>query len=104
MATEAAPLLLAGPYGWEAGDGISITCRGDPRGCDYAGLPAVLASYSCWPPAVPRILACLSRSGRYDCFVQPTWIREAERRLRSDLRRLGFELAVQHRHRPRIWG
>lgn len=33
-----------------------------------------LLGYSCYPPAIARILSCLSNSGRYECAVQATWV------------------------------
>jgi hypothetical protein len=68
--------LLTPPYGYhnqEAGVHISLRCA--PGTVQDHELIEALENYSCWPPAIPKILSCLKVSGRYDCIVQRCWFR-----------------------------
>jgi hypothetical protein len=42
---------------------------------DDTELTKVLLSYSYFPPAVPKILACLRHLRRYGCVLQSIWFR-----------------------------
>ena len=60
--------LLVGPYGEGNGHGLSFI-REHLGPLDREGLASVLADFSCWPPAIPKILSAMEASGRYDCRV-----------------------------------
>lgn len=84
-------LLLTAPYGHGNGDHVSLRHEGilvpeAVREC--------LLAFSCYPPAIPKILDCLELSGRYDCVLQPGWFRHQYSHLRARLAELGVELIV----------
>lgn len=65
--------LLPGPYGYDSWSfaSVSLYSRDD---ADPTQVSEKLAWFSCWPPAVPKILQCLKYSNRYDCYVQRGWL------------------------------
>ena len=84
-------LCLPAPYGWCAWDGACITLTCDEMPCEQA-LTTVLLQYSCYPPAIPRILSCLRHSGRYDCILQQSWFKHQQKLVTRDLGDLGVRL------------
>lgn len=87
-------LRLPEPYGYDFGDSVRITAKD----ADFSatGLIEVLTQYSCYPPAIPRAVACLTHSGRYDCTLQPNWFRNQRQNLTCALAELGLALEVTH--------
>jgi hypothetical protein len=94
-------LLLTEPFGHGTGDHISL--RGRP---DWAKLEPILDGYGCYPPAKPKIKACLHHAGRYDCVVQSIWFRAQHSELKKALAAIGvelliYELAPMHKNKLR---
>jgi hypothetical protein len=83
--------FLTGPYGYGNGDAVSITSFGD---VSTPKLVEILEQHSCYPPAIPKIIACLEGSGRYDCVLQPNWFRKQAVQLSSELRKIGVYIKV----------
>lgn len=83
---------LVEPFGFGTGDTVSLTSAS--RVVDHERLADVLASYSCYPPAIPKIIDCLRASGRYDCTLQTAWFRKQHNALREQLAALGVELMI----------
>jgi hypothetical protein len=84
-------LLLEAGYGAGNGPGMALLARQnevDPR------LEEILLSYSCHPPALPKIRECLEASKRYDCWVQPGWIYCYHDELLVELRAIGIEVFI----------
>ena len=87
-------LLLTGPYGYDAGD--SITLSSDLGFGREEELEYILLQYSCYEPAIAKIKSCLRYSGRYDCTVQPNWFRHHAKKLKESLAEIGVDLTVNH--------
>lgn len=88
-------LLLTEPFGFDTGDSVSFRSRGP---VDAAALTEILLGYSCYPPAIPKIIACLDHSGRYDCTLQSAWFRQKHLDLACELGELGISIEVTHIH------
>ncbi|AWY09313.1 hypothetical protein vBRpoSV10_191 [Ruegeria phage vB_RpoS-V10] len=82
--------LLTPPYGYGSGDTITLRCAGPVS----ENMEEVMAGYSCYPPALPKIRACLEHSGRYDCTLQSNWFRGMAERLREDLEEIGIAMSI----------
>ena len=104
--------LLTEPFGHGTGDSISLVREGGD--VDDTELTEVLLSYSCYPPAIPKILACVRHSRRYDSVLRSIWFRAQFSQLTRDLAALGVgrhllrclrsqprHLHLIHRHRQR---
>jgi hypothetical protein len=83
--------LLTEPFGHGTGDHVSLRREGV---LVPGALIEVLQQYSCYAPAIPKIIACLEHSGRYDCVLQTIWFRAQYSRLVASLRRVGVGLIV----------
>lgn len=84
-------LLLGEPFGHGTGDHVSFRHEGP----FVAGaITEVMQGYSVYPPAIPKILACLEHSGRYDCVLQSTWFRNQYPELCRDLARVGMRVEI----------
>src|SRR5579859_5283151 len=83
---------LTEPFGFGNGDTISLTSAS--RVIDAERLTEVLLGYSCYPPAIPKIVECLRASGRYDCTLQSSWFRKQHSEVRRDLLALGIEMEI----------
>lgn len=79
---------LPAPYGYRDGDYITMTTDREPT----EGLREVLEAFSCYPPSIPRIIDCLTHSGRYDCVVQPGWFRHQYGTLKRELASVGVSV------------
>lgn len=90
-ASQSQPLRLTPPYGHGTGDHVSLRHEGVlvPE-----AVRETLLAYSCYPPAIPKILECLERSGRYDCVLQSIWFRHQYSGLVANLRRHGIEVII----------
>lgn len=84
-------LLLAPPYGRGSGDSVSFLTD-----CGHVSdeMERVMLAYSCHPPALPKIRACLEASGRYDCELQPGWFRSQYANVKLDLKAIGITVRV----------
>jgi len=93
--------LLTAGYGAGNGPNMVLMRLGDHVD---ARLEEILLSYSCHPPALPKIRACLEASARYDAWIQPGWVFDQHRAVRRDLLEIyiGFHItSVPEFHRPR---
>lgn len=84
--------LLTGPYGYGSGTHVSLRRVGAFK---PEAITKVLTGWSCWPPAIPKILACLEHSRRYDCVLQSAWFDAAKNgAFRHNLHNAGLELVA----------
>lgn len=85
-------LLIEQGFGKGSGDTISLIHL---RSCEpHPELETILLSFSCYPPALPKIRTCLRRSRRYDCEVQSWWFRKQAGRLEAALAQIDIELRI----------
>lgn len=56
--------LLNAPYGWPSGRGFVLRATAP---IDRNTVEVLLLQFGCHPPVVPKILDCLTCSGRYEC-------------------------------------
>ncbi len=85
-------LLLTGPYGH--GDGYSISLVAEQPIADEAELLRILNHFSCHPPALPKIVASLRYSNRYDCVVQRIWFKRQYLEVKRDFAMIGISVTV----------
>ena len=87
-------LLLKEPYGLSLNverAWISLRSVGD---IDLVKLKEILKNYSCYKPAIPRILSCIKHSSRYDCLLAGGWFKTGRYSLAKELEEIGVELIV----------
>ena len=87
--------LLPGPYGWNAYTAYHISLQGTCT--DEQALVNILQSYSCYSPAIPKILSCLRYSERYDCIVQFGWFHNQRVEVAKKLAHIGITLHILRR-------
>lgn len=63
-------------------------------------LEETLLGFGCHPPALPKIRACLTYSGRYDCCVQSGWISSRFEDLVDELAEIGIALVTDPTYLP----
>lgn len=83
--------LLTAGYGAGTGPNMVLLC---PSRKVPAKMEQVLLSYSCHPPALPKIRQCLELSGRYDAWIQPGWVFSQHQQVKRDLAELGIEFHI----------
>jgi hypothetical protein len=83
--------LLTAGYG--AGNGPNMVLRSATRVVPEE-LESILLSYSCHPPALPKIRRCLEISGRYDAWVQSGWVLNQYWKVRKDLSEIGVDFCL----------
>lgn len=83
--------LLGEPFGHGTGDHVSFRHEGP---LVEGAIIEVLLGYSCYPPAIPKIIECLRHSGRYDCVLQSGWFRAQYTQLKRDLARVGITVEI----------
>lgn len=81
--------LLTAPYGYGQGEHISLRTAGP---VDEGLLEELLKGFSCYPPAIPKIKACLRYSNRYDCVVQAAWFNRQKHALGEQARAIGVQV------------
>jgi len=84
-------LLLDAGFGHDNGHTVSLRCE---PGQVHEALEDTLLGYSCYPPSLPRIRACLEASGRYDCTLQTIWFEGQAKQLRRCLSEIGINIGV----------
>lgn len=87
--------LLPPPFGWDNYSFASISLLADDA-FDRCLCVDALEGYSCYPPAITKILNCLTYSGRYDCYVQLLWIKSRRVEAQRDFLKAGVRLVVHY--------
>jgi hypothetical protein len=89
--SESPTVALGPPFGHGTGDHVSFRHEGVlvPE-----AVIEILQQYSCWPPAIPKIIECLKHSGRYDCVLQTIWFRAQYSELCRALARVGISVEI----------
>ena len=88
-------LLTAGyGHGDPSGVWISLRCNAAPD----PFLDEILQAYGCHAPALPKIRACLTASGRYDCMVQSLWIINRYGQIANELSQIGISILLDRHY------
>lgn len=87
---------LPAPFGWDAPYYASVTLTLAPGGMDLPLAVETLKEFSCYPPAIPKIMSCLQHSGRYDCYLQYLWFKHQHRECQEAMRRAGIILHIRY--------
>lgn len=87
-------LALPEPYGWSKPDWAALRLTTD-QPFDAAVLADILRSYSCYEPAIPRIVSCLHHGGHYECCVEGSWVNSPED-LYESLGEIGIKLTFRY--------
>jgi hypothetical protein len=60
----------------------------------YTELEALLLSYSCYKPAIPKIFTCLLHSGQYSCVLQLGWFRSHHLNVKRRFEEIGINFTA----------
>lgn len=86
--------LLTAPFGFDSYHGVHISLTCIPGTVDKDDFISALEQYSCYPPAINKIISAMNASGRYDCVVQLNWFRTQERNCIECFREIGVKLSI----------
>lgn len=89
-------LALPAPFGADAAEAAHLQLTVRSGGFDEAQACELLKQFSCYPPAIPKILSVLHSSGRYDAYLQSTWVRNQEREAIASFREAGLNFHIDH--------
>lgn len=100
-------LCLPAPYGWNCQGAVHLQLQAvGPFRRDL--VQALLENFSCYPPAIPMILSVLEAGGRYDCYLQRTWVKRQWRDAMEQFAAANIRFHLDHERvaweeRPITW-